>query len=453
MYPQQVPLHQPAGEGFLAYDTAGDQVLVYDGTSWGQVGSGDITGVTAGAGITGGGTSGTVTLNVIGGDGLSVAADQVDLDVSTSGTTSTTSANSGLETAADGLSLLRGCSDNQVLKWDAGSGVWQCENDTGGGGALDVEEGDSLVASAASTIDFLAADFIVTESPAGEANVAIDYAGSGVARVGEAETVTGGWTFNTADTTFTSAVDINSASTVAGLTIDSDASFIATGGFTLGDGGETGSINTSDWDISTTGALTGVSFDANGPGNSISNIDNADLTNSSVTVTAGTGLSGGGLVSLGGAITLNSILGTSIENAELSADTIDFDRIADTLTLDAETTVSAASALNYLIGNNVALTATGTGTITATDVAANAVTLGTDTSGNYVATIADAGNGTVTVTDSGSETAGVTLDVVDVNCTDCFNATEIEDIYLLNTGDTLAGTFDGGVYLQWKYHR
>ncbi|MEZ6256053.1 MAG: hypothetical protein R3B92_04770, partial [Patescibacteria group bacterium] len=32
-------------------------------------------------------------------------------------------------------------------------------------------------------------------------------------------------------------------------------------------------------------------------------------------------------------------------------------------------------------------------------------------------------------------------DVVDVNCTDCLNATEIEDIYLLNTGDTATGTY------------
>ena len=90
------------------------------------------------------------------------------------------------------------------------------------------------------------------------------------------------------------------------------------GAFTLGDGGDTGSINTSDWDISTTGVLTGISIDANGAGNSITNIDNADLTNSSVTVTAGTGLSGGGVVALGDTITLASILGDTVENAELA---------------------------------------------------------------------------------------------------------------------------------------
>lgn len=56
---------------------------------------------------------------------------------------------------------------------------------------------------------------------------------------------------------------------------------------------------------------------------------------------------------------------------------------------------------------------------------ANAVALGTDTVNNYVATIADAGNTTITVANSGTETAAVTLDVVDLNCTNCIGDTEI----------------------------
>ena len=43
---------------------------------------GDITGVTAGDGLTGGGTSGGVTLNVGAGALLDVQADQVDVDPS-----------------------------------------------------------------------------------------------------------------------------------------------------------------------------------------------------------------------------------------------------------------------------------------------------------------------------------------------------------------------------------
>lgn len=44
-------------------------------------------------------------------------------------------------------------------------------------------------------------------------------------------------------------------------------------------------------------------------------------------------------------------------------------------------------------------------------IANNAVTLGAKTAGNYVATIADAGNSAITVANSGTETAAVTLDI------------------------------------------
>jgi len=45
------------------------------------------------------------------------------------------------------------------------------------------------------------------------------------------------------------------------------------------------------------------------------------------------------------------------------------------------------------------------------DIAANAVALGTQTTGNYVATIADAGSGRITVANSGTENAAITLDI------------------------------------------
>jgi len=50
-------------EGMMSYLQDTNAVEVYDGTAWVSIGSsGDITGVTAGTGISGGGTSGTVTI-------------------------------------------------------------------------------------------------------------------------------------------------------------------------------------------------------------------------------------------------------------------------------------------------------------------------------------------------------------------------------------------------------
>ncbi|HYK08799.1 MAG TPA: MerR family DNA-binding transcriptional regulator, partial [Candidatus Eisenbacteria bacterium] len=146
----------------LSTSCSSNQTLVWDGDSWecGTTSSGDITGVTAGNGLTGGGTTGDVSVAVL---------------LPTSGTSANTTSNSGLEVGTTGVSLLRGCNDTQVLTWNSATSEWQCADQTGGGGGgiSTIKEANVNVVTSATSINFGGSDFDVTNAGAGQGNIAL----------------------------------------------------------------------------------------------------------------------------------------------------------------------------------------------------------------------------------------------------------------------------------------
>lgn len=72
---------KPSGQaGMIRYNTTNSKMEYYD-TAWKNFAEGDIESVVAGNGLTGGANDGDATVNVVGGDGITVSADEVEVSV------------------------------------------------------------------------------------------------------------------------------------------------------------------------------------------------------------------------------------------------------------------------------------------------------------------------------------------------------------------------------------
>jgi hypothetical protein len=123
----------------------------------------------------------------------------------------------------------------KLVQTDSNGNLICGDDDTSAGaGVSTIQENDTTIEGSANSIDFLGSDFDVTSSPAGEANIAIDYTNSGIARKNQNETVTANWILSGL-TTLTNAILTNSTTTnatstnaFAGILLTNTASFGAT---------------------------------------------------------------------------------------------------------------------------------------------------------------------------------------------------------------------------------
>ena len=166
-------------------------------------------------------------------------------------------------------------------------------------------------------------------------------------------------------------------------------------------------------------------------------IEDGDATVSALSLST-TAVYSSGALQVAGLSTLNSLTvsSTSVFSglAAFTQASIASGSIANSVVINKSPVITLAGDLS----GSVTLTDLGSGTLTAT-ISSNSTTLGTDTTGNYVATIAGTAN-EISVAGSGSETANVTLSFP---ATLSFAGKTITDLGSVTSAQINGGTING----------